>query len=127
MPLTENFKIFLESIRVAKYKADKLIELIVPGHEMAEASIAIVWEAFFTHLCELKDAPETLDASTLNTLAGVLQKLMSSFTHLRALDAKLREAEDGTPAAKKAAAALKATTGLTSETLREIESRLSLL
>ncbi len=128
MSLPENFKAYLSLIRQAKYKADQLIELIAPGHEMAEASLAIVWEAFFTHLCSLtSETPEEIDSSVLNTLASILQKLMSSFGQLRTLEAKICEGKEASLASKKAAEALRESNGIRKETLREIETRLNLL
>jgi hypothetical protein len=118
------FNAFLEQIRMAKYRADQLIELVMPGHEMAEASMAIIWEALFTHLCELQKEPEGLDTSTLNTLAGILQKLMSSFNQLRTLECKLR---DTTQEEAQAGSAIQKAQGLTLETIKAIETQFNIL
>lgn len=127
MNTAPSFNHFLENIRTAKYQADQLVELVMPGHEMAEASMAIIWESLFHHLCHIKKDAEPLDASTLNTLAGILQKLMSSFNQLRTIESKLRDHTTLNENQDHTSSALKKTQGLTLDTIKAIEAQFNIL
>lgn len=108
-------KTFLEHMREVKFQANKVLELVAPGHEMAEASLAILWEHLFSLLCQDQADSELREPSALNTVAGIFQKLMGSFSQMRTLETKLRQD------------ALEAPKGVPTEVLEQIESRLNLL
>jgi len=108
-------KTFLDHMRSVKSKANKVVELVAPGHEMAEASLAILWEHLFSFLCRDEAKEELKEPSALNTVAGIFQKLMASFSQMRTLEAKIQKDT------------LEASKGLSSEVLEQIESRLNIL
>lgn len=92
-----------------------MLELVAPGHEMAEASLAILWEHLFSFLCRDEAKDELKEPSALNTVAGIFQKLMASFSQMRTLESKLQKDT------------LEASKGVPPEVLEQIESRLNIL
>lgn len=125
--LSKEFLDYLQSIRIAKFQADSLLDVLAPGHAMAEASIGVVWESVFKYLCDMPKQTQDMDVGVLNTLSGILQKLMSSLSQLRTIENKIKDAADDSPLAKQAAAAIELKQGISLETLRTIESKLKLL
>jgi hypothetical protein len=86
-----NLNQIIEKFKSVKARANVLVEMVAPGHEMAEASIAILWESFFSLLCDDSAREDLLDVSQLNAVAGVFEKLMRGFSQLRTLEKKARE------------------------------------
>lgn len=119
-----------DQFRAARRQVEQILECACPGHNMAEASLAVTWESVFAQLCELEhpDLPE------LNTISAVIHKLVGAFTQLKSLELKVRDADmkQAEFELKRAQleSALKTATrpeGLTPEVLQEIEQKLNLL
>lgn len=126
-----NFQKHREQIARAREKTDALLSELSPGHGTARDVIEGAWQLVFDLLCTLDNA----DLSELNTLSGIIQRLMSSNTHIKSLEIKLREdvrkeeefierkqqLEDNIRRAREASE------GITAETLERIEAQLKLL
>ncbi|WP_309383787.1 hypothetical protein [Cerasicoccus frondis] len=117
-------------LRDARRKIEDILETACPGHNMAEASLAVAWESLFRLMCE----DSCLELSELNTVSAVIHKLVGAFTQLKSLEIKVRDAdmkqtEFDLKRAQLENAFRLATqpNGLTPESLREIEQKLNLL
>ncbi|WP_309398530.1 hypothetical protein [Cerasicoccus maritimus] len=119
-----------DQLRAARRQVEQILESACPGHNMAEASLAVTWENLFSQLCELKH----LDLAELNVISAVIHKLVGAFTQLKSLELKVHDADIKRAEFELKRAqleqALEATTrpgGLTPEVLQEIEQKLNLL
>ncbi|MEM9227287.1 MAG: hypothetical protein AAGA45_04910 [Verrucomicrobiota bacterium] len=118
----------LEVLKSSRRRSAALLEAACPGHNAAEASVAVAWEFVFDLLVER----EGQELAELNTLSSIIHKLMSAFTQIRNLELKVREQEmkeeDRAEKKRSLLGELKETEqGLRPETLKTIEERLNLL
>jgi hypothetical protein len=113
------FSQHIARIRQAKATADEAGQAILPGYPAAEASISIVWEALFDHLCAA--TATDYDAEALGKITSAIQRLISSSASLATLEEKQFERLDA------ATTPDTAPSRLSPETLRRIEAELSLL
>lgn len=133
MPAT--FQNHLDGIRRSKRNADSVLETLSPGHNAAEASIALAWELVFDHFCTTPQGEHTL--SDLNTISAIIHKLITSNTQIKTLEHKIQDQQYKLEERQRAAQALKdqiekerrssEAGGLTPETLARIEAQLNLL
>ena len=111
-PPSSEFSEHLKRLQKARSLADKAAKKSASGATAAEAAIGAAWEFLFDFFC--RTPAEELELSDLNTLSGVIHKLVSS--------------ESGAKAnAKKDAEISPQKGGITSEKLRQIEQKLKLL
>jgi len=123
----------LKRIKTAKARADELTETLSPGHNAAQAVIAIAWEALFDHFCSVDSAG--YEISELSTLSSVIQRLISANTAIKTLEQKIEEhlarVEDRETEKQRIADELRrasdTTGGLSAEALADIEAALNLL
>lgn len=117
----------LDKLRNARRRTERMLETLCPGHNAADASLELAWELIFDLICD----QEANDLSGANTLASVIQKLMSAFSQIKNLELKVadqlaREEKQKREAMEELKQA-NPERGLTEETLREIERKLNLL
>lgn len=103
-----NFSEHLKRIKSAKKFADKAA---CGKSTMAEATIEAAWELLFDFFC--RTPSENFELSDLNTLSGVIHKLVSS--------------ENGAKPKNSAQSEAKPAGEITEEVLRKIEKKLKLL
>lgn len=101
----------VENIERARRQSEELMEECAAPGKTPHEVLKMAWEIVFDFFYRAKSG--TVEISELNTLAGIVQKLVSSSGHLAAADSK------GGPKASGA--------GLTEEGMREIERKLKLL
>ncbi|WOO41173.1 hypothetical protein [Rubellicoccus peritrichatus] len=89
LPVTTQMMRVLDRQQAARRRTEVMLEAICPGHNAADASVAIAWEKIFDHLC---DNP-SFETSELNTVAGIIQKLSGAYNQIKSLELKLREQE----------------------------------
>ncbi|MEM8549254.1 MAG: hypothetical protein AAGF10_00540 [Verrucomicrobiota bacterium] len=126
--LDASFGKHLALLKASRRRSAALLEAACPGHNAAEASVAVAWEFVFDLLVER----EGQELAELNTLSSIIQKLMASFTQIRNLELKVREQEmkeeDRAEKKRRLLGELQESDrGLRPETLRTIEERLKLL
>ncbi len=107
----ENFCAHLEKIKSASAHTKKLIEKSLNEGKTAQASIAAAWELVFDFFCSQKSA--SFELSELNTLSGIIHKLVASDLAVRSGELKFSEK--------------KSKGGLSESGLKEIEEKLKLL
>ncbi|MDX8416193.1 hypothetical protein [Intestinicryptomonas porci] len=103
-----DFSAHLKRIKAAKKLADKAS---CGKSTIAEATIEAAWELLFDFFC--RTPSENFELSDLNTLSGVIHKLVSS--------------ENGAKAKSSAASETKPAGEITEDVLRKIEKKLKLL
>lgn len=133
--LIPDFEDHLQRIQTAKKQTDAILSTVAPGYADAETVIRAAWESIFDQLCNKDTAPTEL--SQLNTLAGIIQKLMSSLSQIKTLEMKLHEHAMKEQTFKQKLESAKQTgeqsslnkepRGLTPEALKRIEEELNLL
>ena len=77
----------IKKLRNSKLITNQILDVINPGHNEAEATLAICWEALFNFFCQSKE----LDLASLNTLSSIIHKLTTSVTQIKSLEIKTRE------------------------------------
>ena len=102
------FKGHLDRIKLAKNTASLMEQM-----QLAEKSMGLLWEQLFDTLCTQE---EGADLSPIKELAGVLNKMLTSYKHLFAIQQRLQ----GKPTDEKAWM-------LSENVLKEIEDQLQLL
>jgi len=122
----------LSHLKKSKNEADKVLETLSPGHNAAEASIAICWELVFDHFCN--DQAQTYSISDLNTLSAVIHKLITSNTQIKTLEHKIQDQHHKLEERDRVKEELRkqleqnsGERGLSAETLALIEEQLRLL
>lgn len=105
---TADFSGHLKRIKDAKNLADKATS---ETSSIAEATIEAAWELLFDFFC--RTPSENFELSDLNTLSGVIHKLVSSENGAKSKSEKLSEP--------------KSNGEITEDVLREIEKKLKLL
>ncbi|MBO7521389.1 MAG: hypothetical protein J6T16_04020 [Opitutales bacterium] len=108
----EEFSSHLNRLKKARKLAGNAAKKSAAGATAAEEAIGAAWEFLFDFFCRT-DAGE-LELSDLNTISGVIHKLVSSES-----GAKANSKKDAENSAKKG--------GITGEKLRQIEQKLKLL
>ncbi len=66
------FSAHIERIKASKQAADDIATRVAPM-DVAEASVALLWEIVFDYLCSLSE----VSSSEINAMSGVVQKLAS--------------------------------------------------
>tara|TARA_B100001248_G_scaffold258340_1_gene242320 strand:+ start:916 stop:1311 length:396 start_codon:yes stop_codon:yes gene_type:complete len=131
MDTNSKFNGHLDRLRSGSDKASKILETISKSLVSADDCLTHAWQLLFDCLC-LENEP--LDLSSLNTLSGIIQKLMSSHNQSQALVLKKQEAALKEEAHKAKMEQLenslnnaKSSDGLSPEALAKIEEALNLL
>lgn len=101
----------LEHIRKARGRASEIIQTHIDAGKNSQAAIALAWEVVFDFFLNVKN--DAVELSELNTLAGVIQKLVSADAASKSGGAERSEKKGGS--------------GLSEDGIREIERRLKLL
>ncbi|GHC06975.1 hypothetical protein [Cerasicoccus arenae] len=125
-----SFSKHIDQVIAQRRHTEQILEVSCPGHNTAEASVSKAWKSLYGLLAENAHP----DITELNTLSAIIHKLTGAFTQLKALELKIREADLKQAEFDARRQQLEATihdatrtTGLTPETIQEIERRLKLL
>lgn len=102
-----NFETHLEEIKEASAKSLSLIKENISAKQIPQATLSLAWEIVFDIFLKAKE--RELEAGELNTLSGVLQKLVSAQNSVKSADEN------------------KSARGLSEDAIREIEAKLKLL
>lgn len=128
----------LAHLRKASEQAGRVMESICPGHRSARESMSLAWDYLFDMLKHDQANPNR-DLPDINTLASIIQKLMSASSQIKTLELKVRDQqvkeEDREAHKREVVQSLnelktqltQPERGLTKATLREIERKLNLL
>lgn len=124
LPVSAQMLRSLEKLQASRRRTEVLLEAVCPGHNAADASVAVAWEKIFEHLCD----NQTFETSELNTIAGVIQKLSGAYNQIKSLEIKLREQElkESERDEKKRGSILSKTT-IDPELITHIESQIKML
>ncbi len=74
-----NFQKHLERIKLARERAEEVLNIWSPSEETSIASLAFAWERLFDTLCN----DDEISVSDLNTITGVIQKLSAAYNSIK--------------------------------------------